>query len=161
MDSLKTTEIGEMSRDEFLDIGTAVLKNKVKENHKKIADFWSNLKNTNQIYRELRNIEESTGISPKTMANFGAIILEPYAPEVFGTPEKKMSDSEKGEISLDVLMWYIKREGLRILPKDQERRRLGNIASVTGVKLERLMLFSNIFMKMVIDAAYPLPNRST
>ncbi len=73
MNSLKTTG----TQDEMLEIATAVMKNQVKTNLDEIRKFWMNLKKTNQMYRELRNIEESTGISPQTMENFGAIVLEP------------------------------------------------------------------------------------
>jgi len=160
MNSPRTTETDEMNEEEMFNIATAVLKNKVRENSKKIVAFWQNLKETGNLFRELRNLEESTGVSPKTMTAFAAIILEPYAPEIFGKPKKQMSDSEIGEISLDVLIGFARREGFRVLSKDQERRSLGNIASITGIKPERLMIFSNLFLKMAIDAVFPLPNRS-
>lgn len=157
MNSLKTTG----TQDEMLEIATAVMKNQVKANLDEIRKFWMNLKKTNQVYRELRNMEESTGISPQTMENFGAIILEPYAPEIFGRPKRQMTNSEIGDISLVLLLRNVKHEGFHILSKDKERRRLGNIASVIGIKPERLTVFANFFMKIAIDMVYPLPDRST
>ncbi len=91
----------------------------------------------------------------------GQQCLEPYAPEIFGRPKRQMTDSEIGDISLVLLLRNVKHEGFRILSKDKERRRLGNIASVMGVKPERLTVFANFFMKIAIDMIYPLPDRST
>lgn len=147
----------EMGPDEERSIALAVLKNKVRENIEKYKQRWLKLKENNQIDRELGNIQKATGITAEMLRIFSAIILEPYAPEIFGKPERKLSDYQMGYISYVVLLSYVKREGLRVLPENQERRTLGNIAASAGIKIERLKIFGNRFLKAVADQAYPVP----
>lgn len=139
-------------------VAREILEYKIKENLKEIKKFWLNLKETKQIHRELRNIQKETGIDPETMTNFGAIILEPYAPEIFGKPKKEMNHMEQGQISWKVLLRYVNYNGIDILPKSKTRRKLGNVSAITGISIKRLNVFMNIFLKAVADETYPMPN---
>ena len=147
----------EMDVKELYRIATAVLDNKIKETPKTIERL-RNLKETGYLDRKLVNIYKALQpalIKPEAIRNFAATILAPYAPEIFGKPGKEMSEEEIGEISYEILLSYAEREGIRILPKNQARRRLGNISASTGIKIERLETFANIFLKMAINQIYP------
>lgn len=154
----KTLEVFQMTSEEVDNIATAVLKNKVKENIEKIKEFWLKLKEKGQINRELGNIEKGLGYeySLETIRDFCTIILEPFVPEIFGRPKKQMTDKEIGAISYDILLLFVRRNGLRIFPENQERRRLGNVAAATGIELERLKIFANDFLHIVADTVYPV-----
>lgn len=151
----------EMDMDELYSIATAVLKNKIREDLEKNKRFWLKLKISGQINRELRNLEIATGIPPQKMRNFGAIVLAKDAPEIFGAPERQMTEMEMGDISYTILMSHARQKGFRVLSENQERRQLGNIAAATGIKIERLKLFGNIFLKAAIDCIYNIPIKSS
>lgn len=151
----------DMEIEEMNSIATAMVVYKFKENLVKNKKFWMNLKETDQLNRELGNIQKSTEIDSETIKNFGAIILAKDAPEIFGKPEREMSNMEIGYISYKMLIFFVRRNGIRILPENQERRILGNIAAATGIKKERLIVFGNIFLKAAVDIViFPAPLKS-
>lgn len=146
----------EMDSREMHIIATAVFMHMVKENIKAIKKYLLNLKEKGLIDKELDKIERATGIDSQGMRKFCAIMLEPYASEIFGKPERTDYDPWIGNVSYIMLSFYVRRKGFHIFPENRAYKELENLAKITGIKSERLKVFMNIFLIAQVNETYQI-----
>lgn len=143
-----------LSKKEMGQIATVLVKYVVKKNLPETVEFWKSLSD-NQKQQELGNSAKFTGIPVDELTIYGAITLREHAPEIFGEPTGTLTEQRIGEISLKVLSNAIERSGgIKILPRSQEQRRLGNIARTTGITRKKLNVFCRDFYKREIERIF-------